>query len=158
MVLETRLTFLLVAVSILATACTVVSQPAVTDRASVMGRELRLVTLNDQCILQSEEGDKEANYPLEPKPPCYFSRRDDTLQSFSYPDVNVQATLMVVGTSLTESDREKWGIAEAEYCGEAAQGVLIRNDRLEVTEKPILDGVICRDMGTDEKNFWYFAH
>lgn len=55
-------------------------------------------------------------------------------RSFSFPDANVQAAMIVVGSPLQQSDRERWGISGSDYCGQAAQGVLIRNNKLELSQ------------------------
>lgn len=158
MVLEIRLALPLLLGCSFTVACTAISLPVVTDQTTIMGIELKILTADGKCVLEVDDG-KKIELELQPKPPCYFSRREEeTPQSFSYPDVNVQATMIVVGTPLQQPDRERWGVSESDYCGMGAQGVLIRNNELELSPKAPLDGVICKDKGADEKDFWYFAH
>lgn len=159
MVLEIRLALLLLLGCSFTVACTATSQPVVTDQATAMGSELKILSIDDKCVLQVDDDGKKTDLELQPKPPCYFSRREEASpQSFSYPDANIQAAMIVVGSPLQQSDRERWGVSESDYCGQAAQGVLIRNNKLELSQQPMLDGVICKDKGADEKDFWYFAH
>lgn len=159
MVLEARLALLLLLAPSFTVACAAVSRPAVTDQANISGKELKIFAVDNKCVLQVDDDGRKTTLELKPTPPCYFSRRGEASpQSFSYPNVNVQVSMIIVGTPLQQADRERWGITGTEYCGEASQGILVRNNKVELSQKPLLDGVVCKDKGTDEKDFWYFAH
>lgn len=159
MVLETRIILLFIVSATFMTSCTQAPSGILTDRAAIFDMELELLSLDNGCTLQVTDGNTKEQLNLQPKPPCYFSRRESTSpQIFEYPDVGVQATLLVVGTPLNKEDRLNWGVAEDDYCGRSIQGLLVQNDELVVSRKPVLQGVLCRDKGADEKDFWYFAH
>jgi len=153
--LEVRLTFLLF---ILACASCNAGND-ITDNAVVSGYKLILVQSNNSCQLLVENKNKKHTYPLLPKPPCYFLRRGSEVpQSVAYKDMQVLNTLIVLGSPVSQDKRKKWNIDSDMFCGELAQGVLIKNTGLELTRKTLEGGVFCRDTGSDEKNFWYLAH
>lgn len=153
MVLETRLIFLLAI--LVCTSCNAGND--ITDKATVSGHKLILVKSSNNCKLLVEN--KKNSYPLLPKAPCYFLRRgSETPQSVTYEDVQVLNILIVIGSPISQSKRKKWNIENDMFCGELAQGVLIKSTGLELTSKALEEGVFCRDTGSDEKNFWYLAH
>lgn len=158
MVLETRLALLLTMSALFATACAAAS-PTVTDSATVLGTELKILTVGEQCILQTNSDGANEKLKLQPAPPCFFSRRDEgSPQSFNYPEQGIESTLIILGSPLGEEDRERWEVNEADHCGKASQGIIVRHGKIEISKKPVLHGVRCKDQGVDEKDFWYFAH
>lgn len=147
------------AIAIGSLACAIIEPPITTDRAVIQGKQLELVTADRKCMLHASGDTDSKTFTLEPSPPCHFSRRGGASpQVFEYGDVGVQATLIVIGSPIAPAEQLKWNISPTDTCGSEAQGVIIRRDTVELSEKPKLDGVLCRDKGVDEKNFWYFAH
>ena len=143
--------------SFLLSSCSSATE-VVTDEGTFMSYKLRLTSNDGACILYVNETSK---YPLVPKPPCYFTRRNNTRpQHYSYSDVNVDAVLIVVGTPINNEKRKMLspGLPDNLVCGEAIQGILIKKDVVRPSRNVQGGGVICKDKGLDEKDFWYFAH
>lgn len=158
MVLEIRLISILMI--LFCTSCNAGDmQLNITDQAIVDGYELLVTDENKNCQLRVKHKGEDKVFPLKPEPPCYFLRRGgEKQQSVAYKDVEVLNTLIVMGTPLSSDNRKKWDIDGEMICGELAQGVLIKNEQVTVTDKILEGGVFCRDTGSDEKNFWYLAH
>jgi len=152
-----KLLILSVVATIISLSCNVDND--ITDKTVVSGHKLILVKFNNSCQLHVENKIKKHTYPLLPKAPCYFLRRGSEVpQSVTYADVQVLNALIVIGSPISQDKRKKWNIDSDMFCGELAQGVLIKNTGLEITSKTLEGGVFCRDTGSDEKNFWYLAH
>lgn len=131
---------------------------AQSDSVSVEGYELSLRADGETCLLHYKINSQIAKHALAPKPPCYFSRnKDGSLKNFSYPDVNVAAALIVIGTPASAEKRARWNLPEDVQCGEQNQGVLIKNGEVKVSTHVGAE-LFCRDRGVDEKNFWRYAH
>ncbi len=128
----------------------------VTDSAAVSSRSFELLSRNGECVLRTGS----VNHPLAPKAPCYFVRSPgkETAWSIEYSDVKTTATLIVIGTPVSESARKTWNLLPNVVCGGEAQGVLVRDGAVFVTKSVRKGGIYCRDMGIDEKEFYSFAH
>lgn len=133
------------------------SKPAHTGSCcpSVLSHELSIVDRDGQCVLI----DGATTTVLSPKPPCHFLRDATGAPQFhAYDDVGIDAVLIVTGTPLLSAMREQRGLPEDAVCGSAAQGVLLRDKAVTVSSEVLQGGVLCRDSGSDEKNYWHFAH
>jgi hypothetical protein len=160
MVLEARLIFIFISatISFSSGGCSA-DDNRVTDKAVVENYELVLTSSQTKCFLDGKSSDTSYSKVLKIKPPCYFLRKENKKpQSFSYSDVGIISTLIVVGAPISNEKREKWNVDENEMCGESRQAILLKNSGLAVTEKTLEGGVTCKDKGADEKDFWYFAH
>jgi hypothetical protein len=125
------------------------------DEATVLAKSLRIVDRHAACYLVYGASE----FALAPKPPCYFLRSSDHgPQYFPYSDVGVDAVLIVAGTPVSDALRREWGLSPDLVCGTASQGVLIKGTEVTVSAAVLEGGVLCKDIGSDEKNFWYFAH
>ena len=130
-----------------------------TDSTDVQNYKLTIINEGMSCMLSFEGFSAEGQIEFSPKPPCYFLRRESNEpQVFSYQDVGVKATLIVVGTPISEKTRKEWGLSNDLYCGEEAQGILIKDKSIELSASVLSGGVWCKDKGADEKDFWFFAH
>jgi hypothetical protein len=130
----------------------------VTDTAKVSGYKLQLLNKQGTCAIRYE-GSTEGQVEIAPKPACYFLRRQSTQpQSFSYPELQIEALLIVVGTPIKEETRGTWTLPADLVCGEETQAVLIKNGKVIVSAVVHRGGVVCKDQGVDEKEFWAFAH
>ena len=128
----------------------------VTDEATLMSHKLRITSDNGVCFLYINETSKQ---PLVPKPPCYFTRRNDKHPQYhSYSDVKVDAVLIVVGTSIGNEKRKMWDLSNDLVCGEEIHGILIKKSVVYLSKNVQRSGVVCKDKGLDEKDFWYFAN
>ncbi len=127
----------------------------ITDEISLFSNNIKLLEENEKCYLV-HEGIKEI---LSPSPPCHFLRDSKSNpQYYEYKDIGVDAALIVSGTPISKETRKEWGLPDKLVCGMASQGVLIKKHEIQVTKKVLEGGVLCREKGSDEKNFWYFAH
>lgn len=125
------------------------------DEITVKGVKLKLLAKNKSCMLVNNQSE----IKLAPIPPCYFLRiSDGAPQFYSYKDVGVDAVLIVSGSPVSETVRKEWGLSASDVCGTVGQGILISGDKVQVTKEVLEGGVLCKDSGSDEKNFWYFAH
>lgn len=132
---------------------------AMPDTTSVAGFKLQIKVDQDTCILQYQGQGLERSHRLAPKPPCFFLRnKDGTIQHVAYPDVSVKATLIVAGTAVSPTRRKTFNLAPELNCGDEAQGILINDKAVMVSKAVTRGGVICQQGGTDEKDFWFFAH
>lgn len=137
-----------------ATSCSTASE-TVTDKISLLGKNIQLATVGEKCYLVNGNN----RLVLHPKPPCHFLREPNkSPQYHAYPKVGVDAALIVLGTPISDSIRKEWGITEKLVCGFESQGILIKKGEVSVTDKTLDGGVLCRDEGSDEKNYWYFSH
>jgi hypothetical protein len=131
----------------------------VTDHAKINGYTLTLKTSKGSCLLESKWGDAVKSTILKVKPPCYFLRQgEQKLQSFAYEDAGILSTIIVIGSIISEDKKEKWGIKEDAVCGESRQGILFKKSNMVITDKTLDGGVVCKDKGADEKDFWFFSH
>lgn len=136
------------------TSCSVASE-TVTDEVTLLSYKLQLTSNNGKCYLLVGK----TKIQLTPTPPCHFLRDSNKdPQHYAYPDAGVEATLIVSGSPISSAIRKEWGISENLVCGFQSQGVLIKNGEVTATDKTLDQSVQCRDMGSDEKNFWYFSH
>ena len=126
---------------------------AILDETTVDGTPLQIVGRENACLLRSGA----TEFPLRPKSPCFFLRRDGKVQTFRYGDAGVDWVVILAGTAVSDADRRTWNLGEAEVCGTESQAVLQKNG-LRLAKSVHSGGVYCRDKGVDEKEFWAFAH
>lgn len=132
---------------------------AITDNANIIGLNLQIIDDGGVCILKYEISDIESKLALAPKPPCFLLRRGQSVpQHFEYPDVGVKAALIVAGTLISDEQRKRWGLPSDPVCGSERQGILIYSDKIVVSGNVLKSGIACKTRGSDEKDFWYFAH
>ena len=132
---------------------------SVIDNVRIGGLQLTVIESNGTCLLQIQNNDAPKSITLAPKPPCFFLRRGSSdPQQFEYPDVGVEATLIVAGSLITKVQREEWGLSTNQLCGTERQGILIYKNEVHATENVLKGGVACKEKGSDEKDFWFFAH
>lgn len=130
-----------------------------TDVASLNGWTLTIIRDEGACILEYTSPAGTGRLSASPEPPCYFLRRGSSEpQSFSYQDVGVDQVLIIVGTPVDDTKRKRWNLPENLTCGEEMQGVLIEASAVTLSSTVLQGGVSCVSKGTDEKNFWLFAH
>lgn len=123
----------------------------VTDTTFINGTLLELMENNGKAELRIHSKTYKLSGNITVSPPCYFLRDGSKKsESFSYPDVKVDRTLIILG-NIEKQDPNK-------ICGKGLQGLLFRNDSIIITSKTLKHSFACADTGTDEKNFWGFAH
>lgn len=123
----------------------------VTDTTFVNGTLLELIENNGKAELRIHSKTYQLSGSIKVNPPCYFLRDGHKKsESFSYPEVKVDRTLIILGNTEVRDDNK--------ICGKSLQGLLFRNDSIIITSKTLQHSFACADTGTDEKNFWGFAH
>lgn len=159
MVLETRLIYIYLPILFLLGSGCNANGENITDEAKINGYLLILKSDEKTCYLKSTYNGTESINALKVKPPCYFLRKGSKEpQSFTYKDVDVNATILIVGSPISNETRKKWNLDEHLICGESRQAILIKQSGLNLSDKVLEGGVVCKDLGADEKDFWYFAH
>jgi hypothetical protein len=159
MVLETRLSYIFLLILFLLSSSCNASGDNISDQAEIMNYKLTLENKKNTCRLKISYKETKKTYILKIKPPCYFIRKEDNnLQSFEYKEVNIKATILVLGNPISDKKRKKWNLDKKTICGESRQAILIKPSGLNVSDKTLEGGLSCKDLGSDEKDFWYFAH
>jgi len=127
-----------------------------TGKPVQMDDALKLEVLEGRCVAVYRDASR---MTLEPKPPCVFAQNEGgRLRAFAYPDVKVDAALMVIGAPLSEEEREKRRLPADLFCGTEAQGILIKGGVARASKTTQSQGMVCATSGVDEKRFWMFAH
>jgi len=159
MVLETRLSYIfLLTLLLLSSGCNAAGDN-ISDQTEIMNYKLILKNKENTCLLESNYKEAKKTYILKIKPPCYFIRKEDNnLQSFEYKEANIKATILVLGNPISDKKRKKWNLDKKTICGESRQAILIKPSGLNVSDKTLEGGLSCKDLGSDEKDFWYLAH
>jgi len=131
----------------------------ITDHAILYYNDLTLISKNDTCILQSTASSKTTRFTLKLKPPCYFLRDKKTkkLDYYTYPRLDADFVVIMFGNPLGDEERKMWNLKDDRICGGVAQGMIILNNNVRISEKILTGGRTCTDGGHDEKDFWYFA-
>lgn len=131
----------------------------VTDHAVLYYNDLSLVSKNGSCVLSSIAASKTTEFTLNLNPPCYFLRDGDTdkLKYYTYPRLDADFVVIVFGNPLSDDERKTWNLKDDRICGGVAQGIIILNNDIRISEKVLSGGRTCTDGGHDEKDFWYFA-
>ena len=134
----------------------------VTDTYTVDGVYFELLQNDDKGEIKITSKDRVIKGNVKLSPPCYFLKWNAKVQSFSYPDVGVDHTLIIVGDTMGIDRKRHFGFDDNDdfnrICGEAIQGILIKKDSIIITDRVLDGGGRCVDPGTDEKDFWDFAH
>lgn len=145
--------FVILCCSLLTISCFAQSQSR--EKFSDSFSDIKIIEDNKFCYV-SYQGKK---LRLSPTPPCFLLQNSKgETEYFAYKDKGVDATLIVTGTPLSPNMLEEWELSADDKCGQTAQGILIKGHDLLVTEKTLSHGVLCQETGSDEKNYWYFAH
>ena len=159
MVLETRLSYIFLLILLFLSSGCNASGNDISDQAEIMNYKLILKNKENTCLLESNYKEAKKTYILKIEPPCYFIRKEDNnLQSFEYKEVNIMATILVLGNPVSDKKRKKWNLDKKAICGESRQAILIKSSGLNVSNKTLEGGLSCKDLGSDEKDFWYLAH
>jgi len=131
---------------------------SITDHAVLYYNDLTLISKNGSCVLQSIASSKTTEFTLQLKPPCYFVRqsKNKKLKHFAYPRLDADFVVIMFGNPISDEERKIRDLKNDDICGSAAQGMIILNNNVRISEKVSI-GLSCTDGGHDEKDFWYFA-
>jgi len=114
-------------------------QIIVTDTALVNGVLLELIDDNGKSLLKVNSKKYHLSGNMIAKPPCHFLRRNGKVLSFSYPDIQIEQTIIVQG---------RGGI----------QGILFKKDSLIYEDYLTTSSPYNIKEGADEVVYWDFAH
>jgi hypothetical protein len=128
---------------------------AVIDRAMLGGREVLLVTRDKACILR-QSGKPDAT--LAPAAPCRFLRHKGQVLRHSYPARKVDEVVMVGGSPASIERKRYFNASADSECGDVAQGLLVRGTTVEPSRYALRGGLVCNNVGLDEKDFYAVAH
>ncbi|PWC10121.1 hypothetical protein [Brenneria corticis] len=135
------------------------AEPAVTDSFTFKGHKITLTQNQQKCQLEVSSSDQKKLHPLALTAPCYFLRNGDSdPQSYRYPDVNVEAAFIVLGNPVSADEREIWNLSSDIQCGTQGQGLLFDGVRFSVSQKTLNRILICKDKGSDEKNYRFLCN
>lgn len=130
----------------------------ISDAATLNKHRLELMSTESKCVLVSQNDSAINKTELLVKPPCYFARKENSdLLTFSYPDKNVEAMLLVIGDPISIEKRKKWNLDDSMVCGESRQAVYFSEEKLSTSSTTLRGGLACKDTGIDEKDFYYFS-
>ncbi|WMJ74367.1 hypothetical protein RCC89_14505 [Cytophagaceae bacterium ABcell3] len=147
--MKTALCFLLTL-----SAC-VVNDATVTDTCTFNDIRFELITKNDKAYLVTEQNGQLSSEELKLDPPCYFLRKDSSVQSYSYKEPDAEV-IIIVGNLLDEERKAYFGADQSMVCGEKALGVLIMDGLATLSNNSLSGGIVCKDYGLDEKDFRSF--
>lgn len=82
---------------------------------------------------------------------------DEQVQTYTFPDINTKV-MMITGELMDIEEKIYMGATEEMVCGSKAQSTLFKDDSVIVTETRLKGGMVCKDYGLDEKDFWDFAY
>lgn len=140
---------------------TTINKVEVTDTAKLNNVLLELVNKDGTGELRIKDNHKyKISGKIKITPPCYFYRWEaNKIGDFKYPDANVDNTLVIIGDILTEDEKKSYdSYGVNEIWGNKAQGIILKNDSIIITNRVMFGHPISTDKGLDEKNFWDFAH
>lgn len=94
-----------------------------TDEADVVRHKLWIVESGGKCELVFRGEKNSGRLPLGPKPPCRFvTVQGGGLQFYAFPDINVKASLLVVGTPSKPDPKMPRTLDKNLYCGDEILG------------------------------------
>jgi hypothetical protein len=150
----------------------------------VAGHSLRLVVEGEVCVVEGERGTGGAvKLTLDLRPPCHLltwreppprlaDKASDGLplgsagapMAWRYPGKAGAGVvvLAVIGDPLPEhlraSSLARLREQQGMRCGASVQGILLRGETVELSRKREHVGVLCAELGLNEKDFWLLAH
>ena len=125
------------------------------DSTELGNKEIIIDSQGSHCTLSADGNILD----LELKSPCFFLRKESGIvEYFQYEDSNIDAVFMVVGDAISNSTRKLYGLDADVECGSSSRGVIIENGEVSLSTLILTDGVYCKNYGSDEKNYWMFAH
>ncbi|NIF06705.1 hypothetical protein F3J23_14750 [Chryseobacterium sp. Tr-659] len=132
----------------------------ITDTTKINGILVELIDNNGIPELKVHSKTYKVSGKIKISPPFYFLRNPQkTVQDFAYKDIGVDHTLIIMGKIATPEEREKFGETDKnKLCGRHMQGLLFKKQHIIITNHVLRNSFACTDTGTDEKDFWAFAH
>lgn len=125
------------------------------DSATVGGRSLDLIRRGDDCVLRVADKAK----PLELGDACRFLRNRPGAAPASYAYGDRGAVVLVAGPPASAADYPSdMGQKPSDRCSNVGRAVIVRGDRVELSD--VLTEAIgfCPDIAPDEKYFHGIAH
>jgi hypothetical protein len=159
-----------------------VQQAVASDEVTVAGHTMRLVTASDTCLIEHRSDQARGRQlMLDLRPPCYLliwpgtppksgssgvsdgqpvGRMGEPM-AWRYPKANGVIALAVIGDPMPKDLRasRSYQLREGQgfRCASSIQGVLIQGGAVRVSRKREHVGVLCAEIGLEEKDFWILA-
>lgn len=94
------------------------------------------------------------------KAPLYFVKINNRILNFSYRDVGVSHTVVILGDIIGKEESQQKNIEKGRICGRSLQGILFKKDSIiyEDFQKDLFSSSVDCNDGLDEKLYWSFAH
>ena len=135
------------------------SKIEITDTTYVNGFYLELLNKNQKTELNVIKGEDTIHVKnIDINPPSYFLRNSNKkVESYSYPDINVKETIIIVGDIIKNQKIEDLPNYDG-ICGNMMQAILFQNETILPSKTRISGTPVCIDISVDEKVYWGFAH
>ncbi|AHG22847.1 hypothetical protein Z042_15465 [Chania multitudinisentens RB-25] len=135
------------------------AEKVVTDNFTFKDYEIALVQVEEHCQLNISSSTVKKTYPLTLTAPCHFLRDTNAEpQKYRYSDVSIEAIFVISGNPVTKQERETWNLSPEMLCGMQGQGLLFDGTDFSISKKKLNNILLCKDKGTDEKNYWMLSH
>ena len=121
----------------------------ITDTTRINAVLLELIDDNGVGKLKITPDKYKLSGNIEVKSPCYFLRYNGKVASYTYPDLNVQKIIIILGA--TKKDRLN------KITGTEIQGILFKNDSIKIAGVLKNYSPINPETGIDEKDYWGLA-
>lgn len=157
--------------------------PSTMPQAQMLaGYAIHLTVTDQTCVVEhrSDRGNA-GKLTLSLRPPCYllywrlpppvrqhgFSNGSPIggvgrPMAWRYDGANGATVIAVIGdpisASFQQDDVYRLRMQQGMQCAGSVQGILLRDDRIELSSKREQIGVLCAELGMDEKDFWLLAH
>ena len=151
---------------------------------SIAGHTLRLLTSKDACILEHHQGKSEiTRLTLNIHPPCYLLTWNQKPPSknlssdvsdgvpiggigepmaWQYARARNVLVLAVLGDALSQEliSGNQYRLIKKQnfHCGSSIQGILIRDQKIELSTERANVGIFCAEIGIEEQDYWLLAH
>lgn len=135
------------------------AEPAATDSVAWQGHELALGQAQGKCLLEiASQGKAKQTHALDLTPPCYFLRRGEAEPlHYAYPKQHIKAAFIILGNPLSADELKTWNVSATMQCGTQGQGLLFSGKDFRLSTKSLNRMLLCKDKGTDEKNFRFLS-
>ncbi|MEE3664275.1 hypothetical protein V2I52_20505 [Brenneria sp. g21c3] len=132
---------------------------AVSDSFTFKDHKLSLIQNQRNCQLEvSSSGQKKVHH-LALTGPCYFLRNGGSSpRRYGYPDVNAEAVFIILGNPVSADEREIWNLPSGEQCGTQGQGLVFDGVQFRISQKTLNRTLLCKEKGSDEKNYRFLNH
>lgn len=131
-----------------------------TDTAIVNGVLMELIDSSGVGKLKIHSNKFKIAGNIKIEAPLYFVKVNNRALNFSYRDVGVSHTIVILGDIIGKEERTQKNIEKGRICGRSLQGILFKKDSIiyEDFQKDLFSSSVDCNDGLDEKMYWSFAH